>query len=72
MLFFVMFVHVYMLLLMRGVSDSTIYFYKPFYIFDLRAIESSMLFAVFRPLRTPVPNGQSSHILERPWPVDGS
>jgi hypothetical protein len=28
----------------------------------LRAIESSMLFAVFRPLRIPVPNGQSSHI----------
>jgi hypothetical protein len=25
--------------------------------FDLRPIESSMLFAVIRPLRTPVPNG---------------
>jgi hypothetical protein len=50
-------------------------FYKPFYVFDLRAIKSSMLFAGFRPLRTPVPNDQSSHILgslERPWPVDGS
>jgi hypothetical protein len=33
-----------------------------FYVFDLRVIESSMLFAVFRTLRTPVPNGQSSHI----------
>jgi hypothetical protein len=62
MLFFVMFGHVYVLLLMRGVFGITIYFYKPFYIFDLRAIELSMLFAVFRPLRTTVPNGQSSHI----------
>jgi hypothetical protein len=62
MLFFVMFGHVYVLLLMRGVFDSTIYFYKSFYIFDLRAKELSMLFAVFRPLRTPVSNGQSSHI----------
>jgi hypothetical protein len=48
MFFFVMFVHVF--LLMRGVFDSAIYFYKNFYVFDLRAIE---LFAVFRPLRTP-------------------
>jgi hypothetical protein len=31
-------------------------------VFDLRAIESSMLFADFLHLRTPVPNGQSSHI----------
>jgi hypothetical protein len=33
-----------------------------FYRFDLRAIESSILFAVFCPLRNPVLNGQSSHI----------
>jgi hypothetical protein len=37
------------------------YVYKPFYVFDLRPVESSMLFAVFRPLRTPVLNYQSSH-----------
>jgi hypothetical protein len=37
-------------------------FDKLFYVFDLRPIESSMLFAVFRPLRTPVQNDQSSHI----------
>jgi hypothetical protein len=38
------------------------YFYKPFYVFDLRPIMPSMLFAVFRPLKTSVPNDQSSHI----------
>jgi hypothetical protein len=38
-------------------------FYKALYVFDLRPIESSMLFAFFHPLRTPVPNDQSSHIL---------
>jgi hypothetical protein len=32
-----------------------------YYVFDLKPIESSMLFAIFRPLRTPVPNDQSSH-----------
>jgi hypothetical protein len=31
------------------------------YGFDLKAIESSILFAGFRPLRTPVPKGLSSH-----------
>jgi hypothetical protein len=43
------------------------YDYKPFYVFDLKAIESSILFAVFRPLRTPVPNDQSSKI--ELWPA---
>jgi hypothetical protein len=46
-----------------------------FYGFDLKALESSMFFAVFRSLRTPVPNGQFFTYLgslERPWPVDGS
>jgi hypothetical protein len=49
-------------------------YYKPFYVFVMRAIESSILFAVFRPLRTPIPNDQSSTYLsslERLWPADG-
>jgi hypothetical protein len=36
-------------------------FYKPFYIFDRRSIESSMLFAVFCPSRTPVLSNRSSY-----------
>jgi hypothetical protein len=40
---------------------QTIFFISAF-MYDLRPIELSMLFAVFRPLRTPVLNGQSSHI----------
>jgi hypothetical protein len=43
-------------------AHKILHFLSTGYVFDLRAIESSMLFAVFRPLRTPVPNGQSSHI----------
>jgi hypothetical protein len=36
-------------------------FYKSFFVFDLKSEESSMSFAVFRPLRTPVSRDQSSH-----------